>query len=49
LDKPVDAAGAGMYQGQVVTLSYQKIDEPLDEGRFVLEYILAGNLQTLTV
>jgi len=38
-----------MYQGQVVSLSYQKIDEPLDEDRFVFEYILAGNFQTFTV
>ena len=35
-----------MYQEQV--LSYKHLDEPLDEGRFVFECILAGNLQAFT-
>jgi len=35
-----------MYQEQV--LSYKHLDEPLDEGRFVFECILAGNLQPFT-
>ena len=32
-----------MYHEQVP--SYKHLDEPLDEGRFVFESILAGNLQ----
>ena len=35
-----------MYKEQV--LSYKHLDEPLDEGRFVFECILAGNLQAFT-
>ena len=35
-----------MYQEQV--LNYKHLDEPLDEGRFVIECILAGNLQAFT-
>ena len=35
-----------MYQEQV--LSYKHLDEPLDEGRFVLECVLAENLQAFT-
>ena len=37
------AAAAAIYQEQVV--SYKHLDEALDEGRFVFECILAGNLQ----
>ena len=36
-----------MYQEQV--LSYKHLNEPLDEGRFVFECILAGNLRALSV
>ena len=36
-----------MYQEQVP--SYKHLDEPLDEGRFVFECILAGNLQAFTL
>ena len=39
-----------MYQEQVP--SYKHLDEPLDmlnEGRFVFECILAGNLQAFTI
>ena len=36
-----------MYQEQVP--SYKHLDEPLDEGRFVFECILAGNLQAFTM
>jgi len=39
----VVSAAAAMYQEQV--LSYKHFDEPLDEGRFVFECMLAGNLQ----
>jgi len=39
-------AAAAMYQEQVP--SYKHLDEPLDEGRFVFECILAGNLQAFT-
>ena len=35
-----------MYQEQV--LNYKHLDDPLDEGRLVFEYILAGNLQAFT-
>ena len=35
-----------MYQEQVP--SYKHLDEPLDEGRFVFESILVGNLQAFT-
>ena len=35
-----------MYHEQVP--SYKYLDEPLDEGRFVFESILAGNLQAFT-
>jgi len=35
-----------MYQEQVP--SYKHLDEPLYEGRFVFECILAGNLQAFT-
>jgi len=34
---------SAMYREQVP--SYKHLDEPLDEGRFVFECILAGNLQ----
>ena len=36
-----------MYQEQV--LSYKHLDEPLDEGRFVFECILAGNFHAFTM
>jgi len=36
-----------MCQEQV--LSYKHLNEPLDEGRFVFECILAGNLRALSV
>jgi len=39
-------AAAAMYQEKVP--SYKHLDEPLDEGRFVFECILAGNLQAFT-
>ena len=39
-------AAAAMYQEQVP--SYKHLDERLDEGRFVFECILAGNLQAFT-
>ena len=35
-----------MYQEQVP--SYKHLNEPLDEGRFAFECILAGNLQAFT-
>jgi len=35
-----------MYQEQVP--NYKHLDEPLDEGRFVFECILVGNLQAFT-
>jgi len=35
-----------MYKEQV--LSYKHLDEPLDEGRFVFECILAVNFQAFT-
>jgi len=35
-----------MYQKQA--LSYKHLDESLDEGRFVFEWFLAGNLQAFT-
>jgi len=34
---------------QLLLCSYKHLDEPLDEGRFVLECILAGNLQAFTM
>ena len=40
-------AAAAMYQEQVP--SDKHLDEPLDEGRFVFECILAGNLQAFTM
>jgi len=39
-------AAAAMYQEQVP--SYKHLDKALDEGRFVFECILAGNLQAFT-
>ena len=39
------ATDSAMYQEQV--LSYKHLDEPLDEGSFAFECILAGNLQPL--
>ena len=39
-------AAAAMYREQVP--SYKHLDERLDEGRFVFECILAGNLQAFT-
>jgi len=39
-------AAAAMYQEQVP--SYKHLDEPLDDGRFVFECILAGNFQAFT-
>ena len=39
-------AAAAMYREQVP--SYKHLDEPLDEGRFVFEFIQAGNLQAFT-
>ena len=36
-----------MYQELVP--SYKHLDEPLDEGKFVSECILAGNLQAFTM
>ena len=45
-DESVVFAAAAMYQEQVP--SYKHLDEPLDEGRFVFECILAGNLQAFT-
>ena len=36
-----------MYQQQV--LSYEHLDELLDESRFVTECILAGNIQAFTI
>ena len=45
-DESLVSAAAAMYQEQVP--SYKHLDEPLDEGRFVLERILDGILQTFT-
>ena len=42
-DKSVVSAAAALYREQV--LSYKHLDEPLDEGRFVFECILLGNIQ----
>ena len=46
-DESVVFAAAAMYQEQVP--SYKHLDEPLDEGRFVFECILVGNLQAFTM
>jgi len=49
-DESVVFAAAAVYQEQV--LIYKHLDEPLDmldEGRFVFECILAGNLQAFTM
>ena len=43
LHKSVFAAAVAMYQQAT-----KHLDEPLDEGRFVFECILAGNLQAFT-
>jgi len=40
-------AVAALYQEQI--LSYKHLDEPLDEGRFVFECILAGNPQAFAL
>ena len=45
-DESVVFAAAAMYQEQVP--SYKHLDEPLDEGRFVFECILAEDLQAFT-
>ena len=46
LDRSVVSEAAAMYQD---VLSYKHLDESLDEGRFVFECILAGNLQAFTM
>ena len=43
IDESVVSSAAAMYQEQV--LSYKHLDEPLDEGRFVFECILAGYIR----
>ena len=45
-DESVVFAAASMYREQVP--SYKHLAKPLDEGRFVFECILAGNLQAFT-
>ena len=45
-DESVVLAASAMYQEQVPSCKH--LDEPLDEGRFVFECILVGNLQALT-
>jgi len=42
----VVSAAAAMYKEQV--LSYNHLDEPRYEGKFVIECILTGNLQAFT-
>ena len=45
-DESVVSAAAAMYRKQVP--SYKHLDEPLDEGMLVFEWILAVNFQAFT-
>ena len=45
-DESVVLAASAMYQEQVPSCKH--LDEPLDEGRFVFECVLARNLQAFT-